>query len=134
MPKFLEYQLKNIFYNIVRDSSKLLSYHYNTDLLDNIQYTLNDNHKNSGGIDIYHVIDNELELLRNFYKLPTGMFYYQYINTGNFVAPHYDESREHSYMYFLDTGGDNVITSWWDIKDEFKSLYIAMPTAVSPLK
>lgn len=40
-------------------------------------------------------------------------------NKNGIFPPHTDpiNSRVKDFVYILDTGGDNVITTWWDLKD-----------------
>ena len=50
------------------------------------------------------------------------MFIMQFILNGNFLGPHLDDPsfRTVGHLYILQTGGSNVRTKWYDIKDEFK--------------
>ena len=48
-------------------------------------------------------------------------FYYQVLTGINRVTPHIDpkSQRTQGYLYLLDKGGDNVITKFWKLKDEY---------------
>jgi hypothetical protein len=46
----------------------------------------------------------------------------QFVKGGSFVAPHKDKatSRTKNILYLIQTGDDNVTTSWWTPKIEFQ--------------
>lgn len=56
----------------------------------------------------------------------------QIIRGGSFVAPHIDDtiSKMYNIVYMIQTGGDPY-TTWWKLKDEYKSQSIP-PASVVP--
>jgi hypothetical protein len=54
----------------------------------------------------------------------------QVISNGTLLMPHVDEDRTHALNYILDTGGNNVITSLYQPRDEFKNYTIEPQSAI----
>lgn len=87
----------------------------------------------SGFIEICKVTDVLEQEIKNYYKDNLNFnnidIQLQGLQGGNFFVPHTD-SRKSSWFYILETGGDNVLTSWYSVKDEFKNLDIPTNIAI----
>lgn len=90
--------------------------------------TSKDNIKDSGGVGLYRLPYLLNEKICNFCKSTNTeisdfkRFYIQVVTGGDFVAPHIDPDREKGFLYLLQTGGNNVRTKWYTVKEEFKNL------------
>lgn len=85
----------------------------------------------SGGVSFHPVPPGIQEVLRKFYSNtilgnPIMTYWIQTVGQGkSYVLPHNDNDGEKNnrlfnWIYLLDAGGDNVITSWWEPKPEYK--------------
>lgn len=81
----------------------------------------------TGGVGIYLVPAFLNVGLCNYYKnfnigISPMQFAIQVVTGGNFVAPHNDpKTRPAGLMYLLQSGGKNVRTKWYTVKDEYRN-------------
>lgn len=84
-----------------------------------------------GGVSFHPVPPGIQEVLRKLYSNtilgnPVMTYWIQTVGQGkSYVLPHNDNDGEKNnrlfnWIYLLDAGGDNVITSWWEPKPEYK--------------
>lgn len=86
--------------------------------------------KKSGGVGFYLIPSELNNFLKNYYKeyktkeFGCNMFLIQVVTGGTFVSPHIDSSthRKIGFVYLLKSGGSNVITTWYEPKEEYKDL------------
>lgn len=96
---------------------------------DSLSYTTNkDNLENTGGVGLYSLPIPLQEKIFNYYKNSISelstytRFYIQIVTGGHFVAPHFDGERAKGLLYLLKSGGPNVRTKFYRIKEEYKHL------------
>jgi len=80
----------------------------------------------NGYVAFYPMSDVMNENLKNFFRSRNRFldgldFYYQVLTGVTRVAPHIDppKQRTQGYLYLLDRGGENVITKFWKLKNEY---------------
>lgn len=80
----------------------------------------------TGGVYFYilpqHLITELRKHVAHIPELNNFDFKLQIVTGGNHVGPHVDDrnARDNGPLYILQTGGDNVTTTWWEPKEEFK--------------
>ena len=94
------------------------------DITENAHYSLHGGNINVYPIDQYFRREIEKYFNDNNISHPNWekkMFGVQLVSGGESESfpPHRDPPyyRDKDFIYILDTGGDNVITSWWKVKD-----------------
>lgn len=89
------------------------------------------------GVGLYNLPERINDKIYKFYRhtdteLSTiEKFSLQVVTGGQFVAPHIDPERSGGYLYILKSGGDDVRTRWYSVKDEFKDLILNKGYAIS---
>jgi len=87
----------------------------------------------SGGVTVKPLLHYTEILVKEFFKQAnhplTNIFEYYgllYVEGGPYCGPHIDDAnrRRNGFQLLLKSGGDNVTTTWWEPKDEFKDLPI----------
>lgn len=84
--------------------------------------------ENTGGVGFYQLDTNVVSSLIDFYKnidhpiSKNRYWYLQVVTGGSYVAPHIDDpgARSDGYFYLIRSGGIDVRTVWYEVKDEFK--------------
>lgn len=83
----------------------------------------------TGGVGFYPIKGELHERVSNFFKnqnlgSPTIYYFLQVVTGGKSVSPHIDpiDRRTSGFLYLLKSGGNNVRTRWYEVKDEFKDL------------
>lgn len=86
------------------------------------------NGKETAYIGFYVVPDDIKNQIQDFFKNADHAFQQyqtwllQISADGDFVGPHIDGGRIYGSIFVLKSGGKNVRTRWYEIKDEFKHL------------
>lgn len=84
----------------------------------------------SGGVGFYSIPLDLHNQLISFYQqvnhpvVNFTRYWLQIVSGGNFVGPHVDDptARTDGFLYILKSGGNNVQTTWYEIKTEFSHL------------
>jgi hypothetical protein len=84
----------------------------------------------SGGVGFYIIPPDLLYKIITFYQqvnhpvINFTQYFLQVVTGGNFVGPHIDDPKERKegFLYILKAGGDNVTTSWYEVREEYKHL------------
>ena len=92
----------------------------------------------SGGVGFYF-LDSELNqrVIDDFKKsgnqeINFTLYAVQAVVGGDFVGPHVDDpsARKEGVLYMLKTGGENVLTRWYNIKEQYRHLDIPTGTGI----
>jgi hypothetical protein len=92
----------------------------------------------SGGVGFYHIPYKLNHSICDFYKklnqteINFERYALQVVTGGNFVGPHIDDPLERAdgSLYLLKSGGTNVRTRWYEIKEEYQHLPLENHTVV----
>jgi len=84
---------------------------------------------NAGGVGFYGLPADLNKQICDFYNdinnpnIKFNQYFIQVVTGGNFVAPHTDgeDYRSAGFLYLLKSGGTNVRTRWYEIKEEYKN-------------
>lgn len=135
--------LKN---DLIEEATKVFETENNNRFLHHRRFELDDAHtlnymegeditfyEKSGGVSAIRVSREMCKRTLDFFKKanhPTtntiNDFLYLYVEGGSYCAPHIDDvnKRRHGLQLLMKAGGDNVKTSWYEPKEQFKDLPI----------
>lgn len=133
--------LKNDLINYAKEhavnhlSERSYGWFNNTDINDLSYISSTDEYEKlygkSGPVVFLSIPENLDSQIRNIYKntpsMQKGFFMLQVNYDINTFPPHIDMVRNITRMYLLQAGGENVETSWYEPKDEYKHLQYKHP-------